>query len=78
MTLSTGKVAQGSLLDLEASVLSTTSNLATPAATAFVEFLLSSSTRSLLKKLGYTLLPPTLLGEASAAPQGIRDLTTSS
>jgi hypothetical protein len=43
-----------------------------------VEFLLSSSTRDLLKKLGYTLLPPTLLGNAAAAPQGIRNLTTSS
>ena len=78
MTLSTGKVVHGSLLDLEASVLGTTSNPATPAATAFVEFLLSSSTRDLLKKLGYTLLPPTLLGNAAAAPQGIRNLTTSS
>jgi len=69
MTLSTGKVVHGSLLDLEASVLGTTSNPATPAATAFVEFLLSSSTRDLLKKLGYTLLPPTLLGNAAAAPR---------
>ena len=70
MTLSTGKVVHGSLLDLEASVLGTTSNPATPPATAFVEFLLSPSNRDLLKKLGYTLLPPTLLGNAAAAPPG--------
>jgi len=78
LTLSTGTVVHGSLLDLEASVLSTTSNPAPPAATAFVEFLLGSTARSVLKKEGYTLVPPTLLGQASAAPQGIRDLTTSS
>jgi molybdate/tungstate transport system substrate-binding protein len=78
MTLSTGKVVTGSLLDLEASVLSTASNPATPAATAFVEFLLSPGARAILKKEGYTLLTPTLLGQASAAPQGIRSLATSS
>jgi molybdate/tungstate transport system substrate-binding protein len=78
MTLSTGTVVHGSLLDLEASVLSTASNPAPPAATAFVEFLLSSPARRLLKSEGYTLLSPTLLGQASAAPQGIRGLTTSS
>ena len=78
MTLSTGTVVHGSLLDLEASVLSTTANPATPAATAFVEFLLGPTARSILKKEGYTLLPATLLGNASAAPQGMRDLTTSS
>ena len=78
MTLSTGTVINGSLLDLEASVLSTTSNPAPPAATAFVEFLLSSTARNILKKEGYTLLSPTLLGDASAAPQVIRNLTTSS
>jgi molybdate/tungstate transport system substrate-binding protein len=78
MTLSTGKVVTGSLLDLEVSVLSTTSNPATPAATAFVEFLLSPAARAILKKEGYALLSPTLLGQASAAPQGIRSLTTSS
>ena len=78
LTLSTGKVVQGSLLDLEASVLSTASNPAPPAATAFVEYLLSPATRNLLKKEGYTLLTPTLLGNAAAAPQGIRDLTTTS
>lgn len=77
-TLSTGKVVTGSLLDLEASVLSTASNPATPAATAFVEFLLSPGARAILKKEGYTLLTPTLLGQASAAPQGIRSLATSS
>jgi molybdate/tungstate transport system substrate-binding protein len=77
MTLSTGKVVTGSLLDLEASVLSTASP-ATPAATAFVEFLLSPGARAILKKEGYTLLTPTLLGQASAAPQGIRSLATSS
>jgi ABC-type Fe3+ transport system substrate-binding protein len=71
-------VVHGSLLDLEASVLSTANNPATPAATAFVEFLLSSTARSILKSEGYTLLSPTLLGQASAAPQRIRDLTTSS
>jgi molybdate/tungstate transport system substrate-binding protein len=78
MTLSTGKVVTGSLLDLEVSVLSTTSNPATPAATAFVEFLLSPAARAILKKEGYALLSPTLLGQTSAAPQGIRSLTTSS
>ena len=78
MTLSTGTVINGSLLDLEASVLSTTSNPAPPAATAFVKFLLSSTARSIFKKEGYTLLSPTLLGDASAAPQVIRNLTTSS
>jgi len=78
MTLSTGAVVHGSLLDLEASVLSTTANPATPAAVAFVEFLLGPAARAILKKEGYTLLPPKLLGTASAAPQGIRDLTTSS
>jgi molybdate/tungstate transport system substrate-binding protein len=78
MTLSTGKVVTGSLLDLEASVLSTTSNPATPAAIAFVKFLLSPAARAILKREGYTLLTPTLLGNASAAPQGVRDLTTSS
>lgn len=78
MTLSTGEVVHGSLLDLEVSVLSTTADPATPAATAFVEFLLSSAARAILKKEGYRLLPPTLLGTASAAPQGIRDLTTTS
>ena len=78
MTLSTGTVVHGSLLDLEASVLSTTANPATPAATAFVEFLLSPAARTILKNEGYTLLPPTLLGTASAVPPGVRDLTTSS
>jgi molybdate/tungstate transport system substrate-binding protein len=78
MTLSTGTVVHGSLLDLEASVLSTTANPATPAATAFVEFLLSPAARTILKNEGYTLRPPTLVGTASAAPQGVRDLTTTS
>ncbi|HEY6539169.1 MAG TPA: extracellular solute-binding protein [Candidatus Dormibacteraeota bacterium] len=71
LTLSTGQTVQGSLLDLEASVLSETDR---GAATAFVRFLLSPATRRILKKEGYQLLPPALLGQKSAAPRAIRDL----
>jgi molybdate/tungstate transport system substrate-binding protein len=72
LTLSTGQVVQGSLLDLEATVLKIGGDPA--AGTAFVKFLLSSKARHILTKEGYTLLPPALLGNKSAAPSSIRAL----
>ncbi|MGH7641869.1 MAG: extracellular solute-binding protein [Candidatus Dormibacteria bacterium] len=70
LTLSTGQTVQGSLLDLEASVLSVGGDPA--AGTAFIKFLLSSTARHILTKEGYTLLPPALLGQKSAAPKSLR------
>ncbi|MGC2191381.1 MAG: extracellular solute-binding protein [Candidatus Dormiibacterota bacterium] len=75
LTLSTGQVVQGALLDLEASVLKGSDP---GAATAFVKFLLSSTASHILTKEGYTLLPPALLGEKSSAPKAIRDLVQKS
>ena len=72
LTLSTGQVVKGSLLDLEATVLKVGGDYA--AGTAFVKFLLSSKARHILTKEGYTLLPPALLGQKSAAPSSIRAL----
>jgi len=72
LTLSTGQVVQGSLLDLEASVLGVGGD--PRAGTAFVKFLLSSAARHILTKEGYALLPPALLGRQSAAPKAITDL----
>ncbi len=72
LTLSDGQVVKGSLLDLEASVLKGTDP---GAATAFVKFLLGSKARGIMKRLGYQLLPPALLGQKSAAPKAIRALT---
>jgi molybdate/tungstate transport system substrate-binding protein len=72
LTLSTGQVVQGSLLDLEATVLKVGGDYG--AGTAFVKFLLGSTARRILTKEGYTLLPPTLLGQKSAAPESLRDL----
>ncbi|MGA8208063.1 MAG: extracellular solute-binding protein [Candidatus Dormiibacterota bacterium] len=72
LTLSTGQVVSGSLLDLEATVLKVGGDYAT--GTAFVKFLLGSKARQILSKEGYTLLPPTLLGQKSAAPASIRAL----
>jgi molybdate/tungstate transport system substrate-binding protein len=71
MTLSTG-VVQGSLLELEASVVPVGGDKA--AGVAFVKFLLGSKARHILTKEGYTLLPPALLGQKSTAPKAIRDL----
>lgn len=76
LTLSTGQVVQGSLLDLEATELKANGDPA--AATAFIKFLLSSATRRILTKEGYTLLPPTLLGQKSAAPESIRKIIQTS
>jgi ABC-type molybdate transport system substrate-binding protein len=72
LKLSTGQVVQGSVLDVEATVLKVGGT--TGAATAFIKFLLSTKTRHILTKEGYTLLPPVLLGQKSAAPMSIRDL----
>ncbi|MGA7362609.1 MAG: extracellular solute-binding protein [Candidatus Dormiibacterota bacterium] len=72
LTLSTGQVVSGSLLDLEVSVLKVGGDPA--AGAAFVRFLLSTKARHILTKEGYTLLPPALLGQKSAAPKSIRDL----
>lgn len=76
LTLSTGQVVHGSLLDLEVSTLKVGADPA--AATAFVRFLLGSDARGILRKLGYNLLKPTLLGQASAAPKAIRQLISKS
>jgi molybdate/tungstate transport system substrate-binding protein len=72
LKLSTGQVVQGSLLDVEATVLKAGGT--TGAATAFIKYLLSTKTRHILTKEGYTVLPPALLGQKSAAPRSIRDL----
>jgi len=72
LKLSTGQTVQGSLLDLEATVLKVGGT--TGAATTFIKFLLSPKTRRILTKEGYTLLPPALLGQKSAAPKSIRNL----
>lgn len=72
LTLSTGQVVRGSLLDLEAAVLKVGGDSA--AGTAFVKFLLGSKARHILTKEGYTLLQPALLGQRSAAPSSIRAL----
>jgi molybdate/tungstate transport system substrate-binding protein len=71
LTLSTGQVVQGSLLDLEASVLKGSD---AAAGTAFVKFLLSKTVRKILTKEGYQVLPAALLGDKSAAPQSIRNV----
>lgn len=72
LTLSTGQVVHGSLLDLEATVLKVGGDYG--AGTAFVKFLLGFKARQILTKEGYTLLPPNLLGQKSAAPASIRAL----
>ncbi|HUY09587.1 MAG TPA: extracellular solute-binding protein [Candidatus Dormibacteraeota bacterium] len=72
LTLSTGQVVTGSLLDLEVSVLKVGGDPA--AGAAFVRFLLSTKARHSLTKEGYTLLPPALLGHKAAAPKSIREL----
>ncbi|HVB13610.1 MAG TPA: extracellular solute-binding protein [Candidatus Dormibacteraeota bacterium] len=72
LTLSTGQVVHGSLLDLEASVLMVGGDPG--AGTAFVKFLLGATARHIFTQEGYTLLPPALLGHKSAAPESIRDL----
>jgi len=74
LKLATGKVVHGSLLDLEATVL--TVGGSPDAATAFVKYLLGARARRILAQEGYTLLPPTLLGQGSAAPPSIRALTS--
>ncbi len=80
MTLAHGKVVHGSLLDLEASVLTTSGTTATDraAATAFVKFLLGSKARRILKREGYTLLDPALVGHADSAPASVRKLVRKS
>ncbi|HUY55192.1 MAG TPA: extracellular solute-binding protein [Candidatus Nanopelagicaceae bacterium] len=72
LELATGQVVHGSLLDLEASVLNVGGSPA--AAAAFVKFLLGAQARRTLTNEGYTILPPVLLGQRSAAPRSIRDL----
>jgi molybdate/tungstate transport system substrate-binding protein len=72
LALSTGQTVHGSLLDLEVSVLGVGGDPA--AGAAFVKFLLSKPARRILTKEGYTLLPPALLGQKSAAPESIRKL----
>ncbi|MFZ0169995.1 MAG: extracellular solute-binding protein [Candidatus Dormiibacterota bacterium] len=72
LTLSTGQVVRGSLLDLEATVLKVGGDIA--AGTAFVKFLLGSKARHILTREGYTLLPPAVLGQKSAAPASIRSV----
>ncbi|HVC22582.1 MAG TPA: extracellular solute-binding protein [Candidatus Dormibacteraeota bacterium] len=74
LTLSTGEVVQGSLLDLEASVVKGNDPAA---ATALVKFLIGKTVRKILTKEGYQLLPPALLADKSAAPRSIRDLIKS-
>ncbi|MGH7610858.1 MAG: extracellular solute-binding protein [Candidatus Dormibacteria bacterium] len=70
LTLATGQVVDGSLLDLEATVLQ--SNGDQGAATAFLKFLLTKSVRHLMKRQGYALLTPRILGQKRAAPAALR------
>jgi molybdate/tungstate transport system substrate-binding protein len=72
LTLATGQVAHGSLLDLEATVLKVGGDYA--AGTSFVKFLLGGKARHILTREGYTLLPLAVLGQKSAAPASIRAL----
>jgi len=73
LTLATGQVVHGSLLDLEVSELRVGGDPG--AGNAFIRFLLGSRARGILTRRGYTLLSPTLLGRRAAAPGWIRALT---
>ncbi len=69
LSLPGGKSVRGSLLDLEATVISRDGQGA--AARAFVSFLLSRPIRRLMSHQGYLLLRPAVLGRRSAVPRSV-------
>jgi molybdate/tungstate transport system substrate-binding protein len=69
LRISPTEVVHGSLLDIEETVLGTSSRAA---ALAFVEFLAGPKGRAILSRQGYETPPLQLLGDPSAAPAKIR------
>ncbi len=75
LTLTGGRTVHGVPLVLDATVLG---NHDRPAASAFVAYLLSAAGRDELRRGGYRLVTPRLVGDASAAPEEVRHELASS